>query len=248
MMKGRIFWIILVLVTAGGAISYFFGDDEGALPETKVIREQESPIGQPPPRPSEPQMPSAGWSIMAISPGEQKDIPREELQKMFQTDEWGNLTLNEETRLNIEKIYALYTPEEREAKLRDLSTTLPPEAHRELVRFLNYFEDYVREAKILYPPDAGTISVDQAIDQLNGLHSLRVSYFGTDVAEAFYDREERIGRHMLELMRLEKDENLSPEEKAYRANLYMQDNPDFAAAHSPGPSDSNESEPDASGH
>ena len=240
-MNGRIFWILLIVVTVGGAVSYFLGGDderpaspsrvETRLPDRSSTAQSsgegfpDAPVAQP------------GWSIMSISPGEKREISSDELHGMFPADAQGYLVLNENTRLNIEKLYALYTPEEREAKVNELSGVVPPEAHRQLVHFLDYFDKYVREARIIYPPEAQTSSVDAAINQLDGLHKLRISYFGADVAESFFGREERIGRRMLDLMRLEKDETLSLEEKAYRANLVVQEDPEFAAAQNAGPDD-----------
>jgi len=239
MMNGRIFWILLIIVTAGGALSYFLGndDDQSASPTRLDTR---PPVEASTAQPSGQGFPDAplaqpGWAIMSIAPGEKREISSDELHSLFSADQRGDLVINETTRLSIEKLYALHTPEEREAKVNELSGVLPSEAHRQLVHFLDYFDKYVREAKIIYPPEAQTDSVDAALDQLDGLHDLRVSYFGADVAEAFFGREERVGRRMLDLMRLEKDDTLSLEEKAYRAKLVVQEDPEFAAAHSAGP-------------
>jgi len=49
------------------------------------------------------------------------------------------------------------------------------------------------------------------------LHALRVAHFGPVIARALYGEEEAESRQLVELMRLEKDQSLTLEEKAVRA-------------------------------
>ena len=49
------------------------------------------------------------------------------------------------------------------------------------------------------------------------MHALRVAHFGPLVARALYGEEEAVSRQLVELMRLEKDQSLTMEEKAVRA-------------------------------
>jgi hypothetical protein len=107
---------------------------------------------------------------------------------MFQVDEHGNLLLNENTRLNVEKLYALNTPEELHEKFQKLSEVLPDTAHRQVVHLADYFDKYMRDSKQIYPPDEEVETVEEAIAQIKGLHDLRVMHFGADVAKAFFER------------------------------------------------------------
>jgi hypothetical protein len=58
---------------------------------------------------------------------------------------------------------------------------------------------------------------EAALAELDGLHALRTAHFGTVIARALYGEEEAVTRQLIELLRLEKDQCLTLEEKAERA-------------------------------
>lgn len=148
-------------------------------------------------------------------------------------DPAAHSVLTRDTRLHIEQMTALYTPEELREELRRLSVMLLPPTYHEFVHLLDSYKRYVEAVKETYPPDKEVTTVEEALAQLEGIHSLRETFFGARVAEAFFGEEERLSRKVLKLMALEADENLSMPEKAHKALLLLQTNPDLASINDP---------------
>ena len=145
----------------------------------------------------------------------------DELYSLFSADANGRLVLSETTRLNIEKLHALNTPEDYVAKLKQLSNVLPAAAHAELLRLAGSYVEYIDSVHVTFPPDAEVETVGQAEAELKGLHELRLKHFGPNVTEAFYGQEERMNRRMIELMALEADPTIPLAEKAHRAQQLL---------------------------
>ncbi len=135
---------------------------------------------------------------------------------MFEADAKGNLVVNEKTRLKIEELYALNTPKERKAKLRELAKTLPAAAHKQLVGLTGAYKKYTAALKKKYPPHQEVKTVKAAVLQHDGLHALRVKYFGADVAEAFFSEEEKLSQKLLEIMGT-LDESIPMADRAHMA-------------------------------
>lgn len=217
-MKKRIFLVLLVLLIAGAAAVYLFRDKPIAQSENKETSTQAS--GLKPSEMSANKIPGSSgipWFTVAKEDNENKDTNEEDIYKMFQVDERGNLILDKNTRMNIEHLYALNTPEELDEKLQKISTVLPSTAYRQLVNLIDYFDKYLRDTKTIYPPDIAPSNVEQALEQLQGMHSLRVKHFGSDVATALFADDEKTNRQLLELMLKDNDKNATMEEKAERA-------------------------------
>lgn len=155
----------------------------------------------------------------------------EDPAKMFRADETGNLVLKEQTRINIEKLSALYTPEERQQRLATIEQTLPPGAYRQLTDLLERYENFTRASRQALPPGREVSTVEEAIAQHDTLHALRVAHFGAEAAEAFYGKEEQIGRQLLDFMSLEQHEGLTMEEKAVKAQEMLMRSPELLAAY-----------------
>ena len=217
-MKKRFFLVLLVLLIAGAAAVYVFRDKPIVQYENKETSTPASGL-----KPSEmpankiPGSSGISWFPFAKEDNENKDADKDDIYNMFQADERGNLILNKDTRMNIEQMYALNTLEELDEKLQKISTVLPSTAYRQLVNLIDYFDKYLRDTKKIYPPDIAPSNVEQALEQLQGMHSLRVKHFGSDVAEAFFAEDEKINRQLLDLMLMDKDKNATMAEKAERA-------------------------------
>jgi lipase chaperone LimK len=56
---------------------------------------------------------------------------------------------------------------------------------------------------------------------LDNLHALRVSYLGAEAAQAMFGEEEAMTRKLVGMMAAQKDPNLTPEQKAERAQEMM---------------------------
>jgi hypothetical protein len=200
-MKNRILLVVLALLVAGGTTIYLFHDAYVVLHENKQPAAQTSSSKETPEMPANKIHALYGIleSTFAKTVESENAGKKDDIYKMFHADERDNLVLNESTRLNIEKLYALNTPEELDIKLQKISAVLPPTAHRQLVHLIDYFDKYIMASKQIYPPDLEPANFNNALDQLEELHSLRVMHFGLDVATAFFAEEEKLNRQLLEV-------------------------------------------------
>lgn len=238
-MKGKWIWLVLIVLIAGGAVAYFTGEKEPpALAEYRNVARHVLSTHK--------SIQLSDNMIAACSSAECKAVEavqspqateketagsKDEIHAMFQADEHGNLVLNENTRLNIEKLYALNTPEELAGKMEKLSAVLPETAHRQVANLVNYFDQYTRNVKMTYPPNVQPTTLEDVLGQFRGTHDLRLAHFGADVASAFYAEEEKMSLQLLYLMAIEKDETLSLDQKAQRAQQLLQNSPELAAAY-----------------
>ena len=148
----------------------------------------------------------------------------------FKADDKGRMVTNEKARLNLERLYALYTPAERQQKLDELSESLPPAAARDLADLMERYINYDAAQRQTFPPGQDLPTPEEGFNVIDGIHNLRVQYFGADVANAFFGKEEKIQKELLRLMRLEKDGSMTIEEKAERAQaLWQSQMPESAA-------------------
>jgi hypothetical protein len=148
----------------------------------------------------------------------------------FQVDAAGKIVKDEKARLNLEQLYALFTPAEQQQKLQELEQNLPPAAARELAELMDRYKNYSLAQRQTFPPGGELTTVDEGLIELDGLHDLRAKYFGAQAADGFYGEEEKISRELLRLMALEKDQSLTMEEKAEKAQALYQSMPHLAAA------------------
>jgi len=237
-MKPKLTWVVLVLLIIAGAAGYFLREDPTMKQYESVARHilsthntKDQSVGAL----SACGTPDCKEVVDAAveAEGKEEASKKEEIYTMFQADEHGNLILNETTRINIERLYALNTPEELEEKYRKLSRVLPDNAHRQVVNLVDYFDKYTKDVKEIYPPDMELETVEEVLVELRGIHDLRLMHFGSDVARAFYADEEKMSLQMVYLMAIEKDKSLSLNEKVQRAQEHLQNSPELAAAYDP---------------
>lgn len=237
-MKPQLTWVILILLIIAGAAGYFLREDPTMAQYKKVARHILSTHNV---NEQSPETFSACGTldckeVVAAEENKNKEeesSKKEEIYTMFQADENGNLILTETTRLNIEKLYALNTPEELDEKMKKLSTVLPDTAHRQVTNLIDYFDKYTREIQEIYPPDVAPETVEDVLVQLKGMHDLRKMHFGADVARAFYADEEKMSLQLVYLMAIEKDKDLTLGEKTERAQELLKNSPELAAAYDP---------------
>lgn len=146
----------------------------------------------------------------------------------FRVDDAGRLIVNEQTRLNIEALIARSDPAELHEAVREQTEHLPPDAGREATELVEKALNYQQAQRQSYPPDYTPLTAEDSIRQLEGLHALRESFFGSEVAQHFYGREELISREMIELMRIENDPSLSADEKQRRSDALRERLPEVA--------------------
>jgi hypothetical protein len=157
--------------------------------------------------------------------------PEEEdyLGEKFNVDANGKLLTDVRARNTLEKLYALYTPEQQAQRLQELSQELPPAAYAREAELLERYKEYSVATKQALPPGEPISSAEDALVQLETLSALRVTHFGADAAKGMFGDEERLNHQLIALMRLEKDESLTMEEKAQRAQALISKLPDLAA-------------------
>ncbi len=124
---------------------------------------------------------------------------------MILVDANGRLVVNDKTRLAIERMHALCTPDELKEKL----SVLPPDAQREVINLVDYYDKYTKDVAQSFASRERPGTIDEALSGLQELHNQRVMYFGNEVARAMFEKEEAANREMLELVYREKAPVLS---------------------------------------
>lgn len=135
----------------------------------------------------------------------------------FRATAKGGLAIDQQTRLDVERIYALFPRDEAQAKLESQSSELPDQARRELKDLFQKYAQYAQAVTQTFPPEQNTGALDDAARQFNGLKDLRRQYFGEELAQTLFGEEEKTAQELLELMRKQSDTKLSLEEKAEQA-------------------------------
>lgn len=137
--------------------------------------------------------------------------------KTFRVNTSGRLVLDEGTRFNIEALFARTEPARLAEAKQQATEPLPAAAGAQAADLLEQYDNYQQAQRQAYPPGIAPATEEAASAELDGLHALRVAHFGPIVARALYGEEEALSRQLIELMRLEKDQSMTMEEKAGRA-------------------------------
>jgi len=137
--------------------------------------------------------------------------------KTFRVNEASRLVLDEQTRLNMEALFARTEREQLAEAKQQAVEPLPAAAAAQAVDLLDHYDNYQQAQRQAYPPGVAPATEEAALAELDGLHALRAAYFGPLIARALYGEEEARTRQLIEAMRLEKDQSLTLEEKAERA-------------------------------
>jgi PAS domain-containing protein len=213
----------LAALAVGGGLLFFRLEAPNPAPtESGAVASARAP--QPGTQPPQPAPVEAG---AAQNDGASEYDPElDDGQVAFRADANGRIVMNEKTRLDLERLHALYTPPERERKMTEIAATLPPEAARQLYELMEQYQNYLAAMYQVYPPDREMTSVEQGVSQIDGMHGLRVQYFGEQAAAAMFGSEEKLQRELYRLMENEKDQSLTLEEKAERAQrIYQEQHP-----------------------
>lgn len=140
----------------------------------------------------------------------------------FRATDKGTLVMDQQTRQDVERIHALFPRDEALARLDIQASTLPAQAQRELRALYQQYNQYAQAVAQTYPPGLSNGTLEEAAQQLKGLHDLRQQYFGAEGAQALFGEEEKTSQELLELMRKQTDPKLSLEEKAELAQAEWQ--------------------------
>src|SRR6185503_14224341 len=135
----------------------------------------------------------------------------------FRVNDSARLVIDEQTRLNMEALFARGDRSQLAEAKQEAVEPLPAGAQAQAAELLEQYDNYQQAQRQTYPPGVAPSTEEAALAELDGLHALRVAHFGPVVARALYGEEEAESRQLVELMRLEKDQSLTLEEKAVRA-------------------------------
>jgi hypothetical protein len=213
---------LAALAVCGGFL-YFRTEAPNPAP-TEIPAVASAPASQPGTQP-----PQSASVEPGAAPGDDAsayDPEQDDGQVAFRADANGRIVVNEKTRLDLERLNALYTPPEREKKMTEIAATLPPEAARQLYQLMEQYQNYQAAMYQVYPPDREMTTVEQGVSQIDGMHGLRVQYFGEQATAAMFGAEEKLQRELYQQMENEKDPSLTLEEKAERAQrIYREQHP-----------------------
>jgi hypothetical protein len=220
MRKGTYIWLGIVALAL--AVGVVFGpaqrkDEPQSSPATTAVRNEPAATavssdesGQPQPAASVPA--PADESAPASEP-----TVAQTNDKIFRTNASGRLVLDEQTRLNMEALFARTERDHLAEAKQQAVEPLPAAASAQAAELLENYYNYQQAQEQAYPPGGAPATEEAALAELDGLHALRVAHFGPVVARALYGEEETVSRQLVELMRIEKDQSLTMEEKAVRA-------------------------------
>jgi lipase chaperone LimK len=152
-----------------------------------------------------------------VPTSESEAIVAQTNDKTFRVNPSGRLVLDEQTRLNMEALFARTERAQLAEAKQQAIEALPAAASAQAAELLEHYDNYQQAQRQAYPPGVAPATEEAALAELDGLHALRVAHFGPVVARALYGEEEAESRQLVELMRLEKDQSLTLEEKAARA-------------------------------
>ena len=144
--------------------------------------------------------------------------------KTFRVNDSARLVLDEQTRLNMEALFARSERDRLAEAKQQAVEPLPAAAGAQAAELLEHYDNYQQAQRQAYPPGVAPATEEAALAELDGLHALRAAHFGPIVARALYGEEEAVSRQLIELMRLEKDQSLTLEEKAARAQQLRDSN------------------------
>jgi lipase chaperone LimK len=146
--------------------------------------------------------------VSAVTPGATSTVDG------FEIDSAGNLVLTARTLEVIRSALAGKTAEELPGVRETLARDLPPAAARRAQDLLDRYQSYQQVMLVQFPPDHAPPTDEDATQLLDSLHALRVEQFGADVTQALFGDEEATQRSMAALIRNEKDQSLTPQQRA----------------------------------
>jgi len=202
------------LALAAGATLYFLSENPSPPPAAAVAVK---PVAAAPLTAVERGLIPA--PVLTVGNSNETSNPTEYSGDKFYADSEGQLVLNEQARLHIEALVALTEPGKLYATTQEEVQKLPPAAAARANDLVARYTTYMQAQYQAYPPGIAPLNEEDMLAQLDGLHALRMAHFGAEAAAALYGSEEKLNRELLELMRLEKDNGLTMEEKAERASV-----------------------------
>jgi lipase chaperone LimK len=218
-MRNRTLGIVCLIVAFVAALLWWLRPNVSQPTATRTPTQQRAPLAQGSTAETIARPAPTNAAPEPVTPAVAPDsLPgKTDAKQPFRVDAAGKLVLDEQTRLNME---ALFAQTDRTALLeaqQNAIATLPPSAATEAAALLERYDNYSKMQRQSYPPGIAPATEEAALAELDGLHALRVAHFGPEAAKAFFGAEEDLTRSLIDLMRLEKDQSLTVQEKAERA-------------------------------
>jgi hypothetical protein len=222
MRKRTYIWLgVIAIALGGGVLGVVF--DQGhrksesqRTPAVAVRNEPATAVVSSEGR-REQQEPTANPSAQAVDTGPPEPTMAQTNDATFRVNDSERLVLDEQTRLNMEALFARTDHDHLAEAKQQAIEPLPAAASAQAAELLAQYDNYQQAQRQAYPPGVAPATEEAALAELDGLHALRVAHFGPLVARALYGEEEAVSRQLVELMRLERDQSLTMEEKAVRA-------------------------------
>lgn len=216
-MRSRMIGMVCLIVVLGAAILWWLRLDVSQPVETGAQDEQPAVTAPTASVETEPKPGEAANTAAPEPPAPEAPPAKTDGKNPFRIDNTGKLVLDEQTRLNMEALFAQTDRADLPEAQQNATAKLPPAAASEATALLERYDNYSKDQRQSYPPGIPPATEEAALAELDGLHALRVAHFGREVAKALYGAEEEITRSLIDLMRLEKDQSLTVQEKAERA-------------------------------
>ncbi|HWW71681.1 MAG TPA: lipase secretion chaperone [Duganella sp.] len=219
-------WIVVALASAASAVGIFLvvasvdaeqPADGAGRPDARSAPAAAGHGGAPAPSGGNGQLNS--WAAVVSSANSAAmDSPLSTMTPpVFAADSRGKLVLNADTHANLEKLLLEENPETLAANLDKAAKVLPTQAAAELKVLSGQFQQYAKALTHTIPPETAPETEPERLKMLDSLHALRVSYLGAEAAQAMFGEEEAMTRKLIALMAAQDDPNLTPEQKAERA-------------------------------
>lgn len=125
----------------------------------------------------------------------------------------GSLVLDQAVQENLERLIALNDRAELKQKLNDMARSLPPAAARQLSDLLMQYAQYESALQQEFVQNEAPQNMQEALQQLDATHAVRVRHFGEATAKALFADDEEAARSILNLTRQQDEPGLSFEQR-----------------------------------
>ncbi len=212
--RSRLFVCLMAIAVAA---AWWLWPESTRTPESNALKREPAAVAT---KPAADQMVDTNIGVAqhpTQAPEQSAPTSAPDPKNPFRVDGAGKLIVDEQTRLNLEALFAQTDRANLLEGQLEITRRLPGAAAAEAAAILERYDNYSKAQRETYPPGAAPATEEAALAELEGLHALRVAHFGLETAQAFYGKEEKVTRSLIDLMRLEKDQSLTMEEKAARA-------------------------------
>jgi len=144
---------------------------------------------------------------------------------IFRANSHGDLTIDTQTKNDVERMVALFHGDEALRKLDEFSANIPAKARQELKDLFQNYSQYAQALAQALPPAQSTGTFEEARQQFKVAKELRAQYFGPEKANAMFGEEEAITQNLLTNVESNKDPKMTLNEKIIKAQEEMNKSP-----------------------